>query len=353
MVNFSDLAKTRNIVSKSISPENFTGEKGKGGMATEGTGANAARDLGQGWKISPSVVIKAKTTFVAADVKAMGAIKHMWMTDSAKGNRKLILRIYWDGSETPSVEAPMCDFFASADYQSYAQLTSLPVCVNPKRGFNCYWEMPFFKGFKVTVENIANEDISLYYSIDYEEKQIPENSAYFHAQFRRVNPLPYKEVYTILDGVKGNGHYVGTYLFWGLNNNRWWGEGEVKFYIDGDKDFPTICGTGTEDYFGGSWNFDIGGRYQEFCTPYTGVAKIIRPDGLYNANTRFSMYRWHICDPVYFKEDLKVTVQALGWRDGGRYLPLMDDISSVAFWYQNTVCDNMPKMLTPDELEII
>lgn len=353
MINLSELTRKQNTVSKSISPENFTGEKGKGGMATEGTGANAARDLGQGWKISPSVAIEPHSTFVAADIKAMGAIKHIWMTDSAKNNRQLILRIYWDGSETPSVETPVCDFFASAEYQSYAQLTSLPVCVNPKRGFNCYWEMPFRKGFKVTVENICSEQIMLYYSIDYEEKEIGEDCVYFHAQFRRTNPLPYKEVYTILDGVKGNGHYVGTYLFWGLNNNRWWGEGEVKFYIDGDKEFPTICGTGTEDYFGGSWNFDIGGKYQEFCTPYTGVAKIIRPNGLYSANTRFSMYRWHICDPVYFKEDLKVTIQALGWRDGGRYLPLQDDISSVAFWYQDTVSTTMPKFPTADELEII
>ena len=353
MINFSDLTKKQNIVSKSISPENFTGEKGKGGMATEGTGANAARDLGQGWKISPSVAIEPNSTFVAADVKAMGAIKHMWMTDSAKNNRQLVLRIYWDGSETPSVEVPMCDFFASAEYQNYAQLTSLPVCVNPKRGFNCYWEMPFRTGFKVTVENLASEQIMLYYSIDYEEKEITEDALYFHAQFRRVNPLPYKQVYTILDGVKGAGQYVGTYLFWGLNNNRWWGEGEVKFYIDGDGEFPTICGTGTEDYFGGSWNFDIGGKYQEFCTPYTGVAKIIRPNGLYSANTRFSMYRWHLCDPVYFKEDLKVTIQALGWREGGRYLPLQDDISSVAFWYQDSISTTMPQLPDADGLEII
>ena len=353
MVDLSQLSRTQNIASRSISPENFSGEKGKGGMATEGTGAKAARGLGQGWKVSPSVVIKANSTFVCADVKAQGAIKHMWMTDSASCNRRLVLRIYWDGSEIPSVQAPMCDFFASAEYQNYAQLTSLPVCVNPKRGFNCYWDMPFFKGFKVTVENVSDEDIVLYYYIDYEEKTIPENSAYFHAQFRRVNPLPYKEVYTILDGVKGKGQYVGTYLFWGLNNNGWWGEGEVKFYIDGDGEFPTICGTGTEDYFGGSWNFDIGGKYQEFCTPYTGVSKIVRPNGLYGANTRFSMYRWHLCDPVYFNEDLRVTVQALGWRKDGRYLPLQDDISSVAFWYQNTICENMPNMLSADELEII
>ena len=185
--------------------------------------------------------------------------------------------------------------------------------------------------------------------------EIPDNSAYFHAQFRRVNPLPYKEVYTILDNVKGNGQYVGTYLFWGVNNTGWWGEGEIKFYLDGDEEFPTICGTGTEDYFCGSWNFDIGSGlgYQEFCTPYAGLAKVIRPDGLYNSQQRFSMYRWHIQDPIYFKEDIKVTIQALGWRDKRRFMPLKDDISSVAFWYQDTICTTFPEMLSEDELEII
>src|SRR5260370_353916 len=136
MGGLSRLSKAR---TRSISPENFTGEKGKGGMATEGTGATDARDLGRGWKISPSL-----------------------------------------------------------------QIPPGPV---------------------------------------------PEDAAYFHAQFRRVNPLPYKQAYTILDGVKGWGHYVGTYMAWGVRNNGWWGEGEIKFYLDGDAEFPTVAGTGTEDYF--------------------------------------------------------------------------------------------------------
>ena len=184
----------------------------------------------------------------------------------------------------------------------------------------------------------------VFYQIDYEEKEIPENSAYFHAQFRRVNPLPYKEVYTILDGVSGRGQYVGTYLFWGVHNNGWWGEGEIKFYLDGDKEYPTICGTGTEDYFCGSYNFDIGGKYQEFCSPYSGLAKVIRGDGLYHCQQRFSLYRWHICDPIYFEEDIRVTIQALGWRSDERYLPLQDDISSVAYWYQDTICTSFPQL---------
>jgi len=351
----SSISKTTNAISRSISPENFKGEKGKGGMATEGTCKDYARDLGQGWKISPSIVIPAGETFNIAEITGPGIIKHIWITDSCPKNRKLILRMYWDGSEQASVETPLGDFFACADLNNYKPVNSIPVCVNPKRAFNCYWEMPFYKNCKITLENIYNEDITVYYQIDYVLTEIPENSAYFHAQFRRVNPLPYKEVYTILDNVKGNGQYVGTYLFWGVNNTGWWGEGEIKFYLDGDEEFPTICGTGTEDYFCGSWNFDIGSGlgYQEFCTPYAGLAKVIRPDGLYNSQQRFSMYRWHIQDPIYFKEDIKVTIQALGWRDKRRFMPLKDDISSVAFWYQDTICTTFPEMLSEDELEII
>ena len=193
----------------------------------------------------------------------------------------------------------------------------------------------------------------VYYQVDYQLGELEEGLCYFHAQFRRVNPLPYKEVYTILDNVEGNGHYVGTYVFWGLNNNGWWGEGELKFYLDGDKEFPTICGTGTEDYFCGSYSFKSDGEYQEYCTPYCGVNKIIRPDGVYQANQRFSMYRWHITDPIMFKKDIKITMQALGWRSGKRYLPLQDDISSVAYWYQDSICNSFPKFPTLDELEII
>lgn len=347
------LSKMSEYESKSISAENFKGEKGKGGMAEHGTGENCARDLGKGWKVSPSVVIPAGKTFELANIEGSGIIKHIWITDSCPKNRMLVIRMYWDESDTPSVEVPLGDFFASAEHQNYAQLTSLPVCVNPKRAFNCYWDMPFYKKCRITIENLYAEEVTVYYQIDYLLGDVPEGHGYFHAQFRRVNPLPYKETYTILDNVEGNGHYVGTYMFWGVNNTGWWGEGEIKFYLDGDKEYPTICGTGTEDYFCGSWNFDIGGRYQEFCTPYAGLSKIIRPDGLYSSQQRFSLYRWHITDPIYFKKDIKVTIQALGWRSGLRYLPLQDDISSVAFWYQDSICKSFPKFPSADELEII
>ncbi len=347
------LSKLSSFETRSISAENFTGEKGKGGMATVGTGAEPARELGRGWKISPSVIVEPGKTFTLADYSGKGIIKHIWITDSCPENRKLVIRMYWDGSDTPSVEVPLGDFFACAEYQNYAQLTSLPVCVNPRKAFNCYWDMPFYKNFKITIENLHNENVTVYYQIDFIIGEIDNDLGYFHAQFRRSNPLGYMQDHVILDNVCGNGHYVGTYMFWGVNNNGWWGEGEIKFYLDGDKDFPTICGTGTEDYFCGSYNFDIGGKYQEYCTPYAGMPKVIRPDGLYNSNQRFSMYRWHITDPIYFKKDIRVTIQALGWRSERRYLPLQDDISSVAYWYQDSICKSFPEFPSKNDIEII
>ena len=215
--------------------------------------------------------------------------------------------------------------------------------------------MPFRKSCKITVTNIAPKAMTLYYQVTYALTDIPDDAAYFHAQFRRVNPLAYKQVYTILEGVKGEGHYVGTHLCWGVNSNGWWGEGEIKFFMDGDTEFPTICGTGTEDYFCGSYNFENQEthRYQEFTTPYTGLSMVARPDGLYQSQERFSLYRWHIMDPLRFQSDLRVTIQALGWRTDGTYLPLQDDVASVAFWYQAEPHAAFPALPAREALEII
>ncbi len=351
-LDLGSLSRLSHARTRSISPENFTGEKGKGGMATDGTGAKPARDLGQGWKISPSIKIKAGETVTLAEVDGPGAVEHMWMTITGHW-RFSILRAYWDGESTPSVECPIGDFFACGWGQA-AQISSLPVCVNPANAMNCYWEMPFRKKCRITLENIAADDVVLYYQITYALTEVPADAGYFHAQFRRVNPLPYKQVYTILDGVRGWGHYVGTYLAWGVNNNGWWGEGEVKFYLDGDKDFPTICGTGTEDYFCGSYGFENPRTklYQEYTTPYAGMPQVILPDGHYNSQQRFGLYRWHIMDPIRFEKDLRVTIQALGWRSGGRYLPLQDDIASVAYWYQNEPHAPFPPLPPKDYLEV-
>jgi hypothetical protein len=350
MGNLSRLSKAQTC---SISPENFSGEKGKGGMATEGTGAGCARDLGPGWKISPSVVIEPGETFELADIRGSGAIQQIWMTPT--GNwRFSILRIYWDDQEHPSVECPVGDFFACG-WGQYAQLSSLAVCINPGSAFNCYWEMPFRKRCRMTITNLAEEKMVLYYQINYTLTDVPEDAGYFHAQFRRVNPLPYKQVYTLLDGVRGQGHYVGTYMAWGVNNQGWWGEGEIKFYLDGDDAHPTICGTGTEDYFCGSYDFENKetGQYQEFTTPYAGLHQVLRPDGVYRSQMRFGMYRWHIADPIRFQEDVRVTIQALGWRSYRRYLPLQDDIASVAYWYQTLPTVPFPALPDRDSLEVI
>jgi hypothetical protein len=352
-MNMGNLSRLSRAKTRSISPENFSGEKGMGGMATEGTGADCARDLGLGWKISPSVVIRPGQVFTIADIEGPGAIQQIWMTPAGEW-RTNILRIYWDGQEQPSVECPVGDFFASG-WGKHAQLSSLAVCVNPGSAFNCYWEMPFRKHCLMTLTNGSERDMVLYYQVNYTLTDVPEDCAYFHARFNRVNPLPYKENYTILDGVKGHGHYVGTYMAWGVNNNGWWGEGEIKFYMDGDGEFPTICGTGTEDYFCGSYNFENQEthQYQAFTTPYAGLHQVIRPDGVYQSQTRFGMYRWHIADPIRFESDLKVTIQALGWRVGGKYLPLRDDIASVAFWYQSLPTLTFPELPCKDDLVVV
>ncbi len=351
-VDMSSLYRLSKAKTRSISPENFTGEKGKGGMATEGTGKESARDLGQKWKVSPSVKIEAGRTFTLAEIEGPGAIQHIWMTPT--GNwRFSILRFYWDGEKSPSIEAPVGDFFASG-LGRYGQVSSLAVAVNPGSAFNCYWVMPFRKSARITLENLDEKEMVLYYQVTYALGEVPPDAGYFHAQFRRSNPHASKQDYAILEGVRGQGHYVGTHLVWGVHNNGWWGEGEIKFFLDGDTEFPTICGTGTEDYFGGSYNFENQKtkQYQEFTTPYSGLSLVLRPDGLYQSQQRFSLYRWHIADPIRFDRDLKVTIQTLGWRSGGRYLPLQDDIASVAYWYQQEPHAAFPALPGKDALEL-
>jgi len=357
-MNIGNLYRLSNAQTRSISPENFTGEKGKGGMAkledkskpNVANASDAARDLGQGWKVNPYIRIQPGETFTIAEIEGSGAIQHIWMTPT--GNwRFSILRIYWDDETEPSVECPVGDFFGMG-WNEYAPLTSLAVCVNPGSAFNCYWSMPFRKKCRMTMENINDKDpMTLYYQIDYTLTDVPSDAGYFHAQFRRSNPNSTSD-YTIVDNIKGKGQYAGVYMAWGVNNNGWWGEGEIKFFMDGDNKFPTICGTGTEDYFCGSYNFDREGKYKEFCTPYAGLHQVIRPDGAYKAQQRFGLYRWHILDPIRFEKDLRITIQDLGWRHGGRYLPQQSEISSVCFWYQADPHTKFPKIPAWQQLEV-
>ncbi|HEX7014459.1 MAG TPA: glycoside hydrolase family 172 protein [Cyclobacteriaceae bacterium] len=359
-MSLGNLSRLSDARTRSISPENFTGEKGKGGMADpvkqkgQRNVANAAEEadeLGVGWKVNPFIIINPGETFTIAEMEGPGAIQHIWMTPT--GNWQFsIIRFYWDDETTPSIEVPVGAFFGMA-WNEYAHLNSLAVTVNPGSAFNCYWKMPFRKKCKITMENINPEEpMRLYYQVTYVLTDVGDDEGYLHAQYRRSNPNT-TSVHTILDGVKGKGHYVGTYMGVGVRNNGWWGEGEIKFYIDGDKDYATIVGTGTEDYFCGSYNFENRAtrQYQEFSTAYAGLHQVIRPDGMYRSQQRFGMYRWHIQDPIRFDKDLKVTIQDLGWRQGG-YLAQKSDVITVAFWYQREPHAPFPKLPGRKELEI-
>ena len=357
-LGMGNLFRISNAKSRSISPENFTGEKGKGGMADleEGIAAHAASELGRGWKVSPYLFIEPGQEYTLAEVEGEGAIQHIWMTPT--GNfRQSIIRFYWDGETQPSVEVPVGDFFAAGWQPALPRIKSLAVCVNPGSGLNCYWQMPFRKNFKVTMENRGSERMALYYQIDYTLTQIPADAGYFHAQFNRTHPVPKDKVYTIVDHIKGMGHYVGTYLARGTYDAGWWGEGEIKFYMDGDGDFPTICGTGEEDYFCGSYGYamhkgkDGVNHYENFDSPYSGF-HYFPDDPETSYQTKIGQYRWHILDPIRFESDLKVTIQSLGWKEKGLYNTLQDDMASVAFWYQQEPHNPFPELPPNDQLII-
>ena len=330
---------------RSVSPENPTGEKGRGGMAIPNPAdpdlpfSKAAADLGQGWKVRPFVKPKAGETVTIMDVSGPGVIQHIWMATASNwaGNgRASILRFYWDGEATPSIEAPMTDFFA-VGHDLFAPVNSLAVIVNHTSAVNCYWPMPFRKRARITFTNESENDLPLMtYQITYALTEIPENAGYFHAQWRRAVTDRLAPTYTILDGIRGEGRYVGTFLAWTQLSDGWFGEGEIKFYMDGDTKFPTINGTGTEDYFGGSYGFP-----QVYSTAYLG--NTLKHEGK-GGPPKWSLYRWHILDPINFRENLRVTIQALGWWPTRKYQPLADDIASVAYWYQREPHGEFPKL---------
>lgn len=351
-MGIQNLAKVTDGKSRSISAENNIGGKGTGGMASGGTGENAAKGMGKGWKISPSTFIQGNSRKNIAVIEDSGCIRHIWLATEPDKWRRLIIRMYWDDEITPSVETPLGDFFCNG-WGKYCQISAVPICVNPSGGFNCYFTMPFRKSARIEIENQDDNAVVLYYQVDYELCPIEEDMGYFHAQFRMSSPTE-NGIHTIVENIHGKGQYVGTYMAVQVNNNGWWGEGEVKFYLDGDREYPTICGTGTEDYFGGAWNFEYPkGTYSTFTTAYLGLPQVIRPDGLYIANTRFGMYRFHILDPIRFEKNLSVTIQDLGWRSNGRYLKQKSNITTVAYWYQKEPHCPYQELPDKDMLEII
>ena len=332
-------------VTRQISPENPTGARGGAchwdpdPQDPNLPHSGPALALGRGWKVRPFIRIKRGETAILADIAGPGCINHIFITSDLPEYRALVLRIAWDDESTPSVEVPLGDFFAMGHDAVPHQVTSLPVVVAPARGMNCYWQMPFRGRARITLENQGYQDANVVaYSILYTLRDVPDDAAYFHAQWRRSLTTRQYPEHVILDRVAGQGTYVGTYLAWTAFARGWWGEGEVKFYLDGDTEFPTLAGTGTEDYFGGAWGFGrdaVRGEVhdeQPYSAPFIGcpLAHITDTQG----PRAYSLYHWHILDSIGFSEDLRVTVQALGWWPGQTYEPRTDDVASVAFWYQ-------------------
>jgi len=311
--------------SRSISAENPDGKKG-GGAKAEPKGKGPARELGKGWKVRPCISLEPGTKTTLADIDGPGVIQHIWITVHPKFWSDLVIRVFWDDEQTPSVESPIGELFASG-HGIRTKVLSVPVAVNPAGGFNFYWPMPFRKRARIEVGHEGAEQTSgFFYQIDYALTDVPDSAGCFHAQYRRAMTTREHPEHTILDGIKGKGHYVGTYLAWTQFSDGWWGEGEVKFYIDGDGEHPTVCGTGTEDYFGGAWCFG-----DTYTGPFLGYPLWDRREGFV---PKHGLYRWHVMDPIRFESDLRVTVQALGWLPDGVYEPLTDDIASVGYWYQ-------------------
>jgi len=365
MNNFFGITHLQNARTRLITAENVYGEKARGGMAQlskepqaevakigqKWDGPNwCARELGEKWKVRPCITLDKKSTTTIMDIDGPAAITHIWITVDLKFYRDLIIRMYWDDEEFPSVEVPLGDFFCCG-WKSRINILSLPINVNPSGAMNSYFPMPFRKHGKITIENRNPENISgFFYAISCEDRVVDEDEVYFHAKFNRTNPLKYMDDYVIIDGIQGRGHYVGTHMCWQQNTEGWWGEGEIKAFIDGDGEYPSYCGTGTEDYFGGAWCFG-----DNYSAPFLGYHDL-KATGGRPTNTignRHNLYRFHLLDPIRFETDLKVTMQAIGWRSEGRYLPLQDDISSVAYWYQTHPHAKFAPLGDRDALEVI
>lgn len=347
------------VPTRQISAENPTGEKGAACRWEPNPAdpdlpfSGGSMHLGKGWKVRPFIKVAPHETVVLMDVQGSGSIREIFLTTDHRRLSELVVRMYWDGEENPSVECPLGAFFSMGHDDAHHGVQSLPVHVVPRAGLNCYWRMPFRRGAKITLTHEGDEAFGLVaYRILYKLHDVAPDAAFFHAQYRHAVTSRERPLYTILDGVRGKGSYVGTYLAWTALQSDWWGEGEVKFYLDGDTDQPTMADNGTEDYFGGSFGFspfnsdDCWNREQTFSGPYLGMP-LARLDAT-NSPRKYSLYRWHLEDSIGFSEDIRVEVQTLGLRDR-RYRPLSEDIASVAYWYQEEPHTAFPPLPNTEE----
>jgi hypothetical protein len=319
------------LESRSISFENPTGAPGQGGQT--------ASNLGVGRKGFPAKNIEAGETVVLCDIQEQGTIRHIWMTGGFKdfpiALRSMVIRAYWDGQEHPSIECPLGDFMGSAQaklhaYQSAVHSTGINAALN------IWLPMPFRKSAKITLSNEGERDITVFYQVDYTiGDRHPKELGSLHVCFRRENPTRLKKDFELLPLRSGKGCYLGTVLGIRTLEGNWWGEGEIKIYMDGDEEYPTICGTGSEDYVCLSY-----GMQQ---TPYLYHGCSWNQDGF------VSMYRWHLPDPIYWKEECRITIQQIGWSlekretTGHPLYERQDDWSSATFWYEPLPSDPLPE----------
>lgn len=336
---------TPGVRSHSINAENPTGAPGKA--------AHASSALGAGRKGCAFRPLPAGRTLTLAEIDGPGIIRHIWLTVADRTEagpfvlRDLILRAYWDDNPHPSIEVPLGDFFCNG-FATRALVTSVPIVVAPTGGMNCYFPMPFHRSARITLESQHPGDLEhVFYQVDYTTgDELPRDSSYFHAQWRRSNATtPRGCDHTILDGVEGTGTYVGTYIALASLERYWWGEGEVKFFVDSDTTLPSLCSTGLEDYAGGAWAFqdelrsDPQPEVLTFSAPYCGYPYTSAHDHTKAspfatpAAPMHGLYRWHLPDPIYFRSSLKVTLQQIGAWDFGLF-ERQDDIATTAYWYQ-------------------
>ncbi len=308
------------VESRSISHENRTGEKGAGGKA--------ASNLGVGRKGSPAVNIASGETLELCNIKGPGVIRHIWMTTRGEpiNLRSMVIRAYWDGQPHPSIECPLGDFMGIAHGRVVAYQSAVH-SVGERAGMSFWLPMPFAKGARLTMTNDGEKTSVLFYQIDYTvNDKLPTNFGRLHVLFRRENPTAIKKDFELLPQRKGRGRFVGSVIGIRPLSGNWWGEGEVKVYMDGDTDFPTICGTGSEDYVGLSWGIQQ--------TPFLYNGCSLNKDGY------VCMYRWHLPDPICWRTDCRVTIQQIGWK-GGLY-ERQDDWSCATFWYEPIPSGKLP-----------
>ena len=312
------------LLSRSICFENPTGAPGEGGKA--------ASNLGVGRKGSPAITLKTGQEVQLCDIEGPGTIRHIWMTTkrSPVNLRSLVIRTWWDDQTHPSIECPIGDFMGFA-HGKVTPYFSAVHSLGQNAGMNIWLPMPFTKRAKITLTNEGKENVPLFYQIDYTvQDKHPGDVGRLHALFRRENPTTTKQDFVLLPKRTGKGRYIGALI--GVRNmhpGQWWGEGEIKIYMDGDTEFPTICGTGSEDYVCLSYGM------QQTPYLYNGCSL--------NQNNFVSMYRWHLPDPVYWQEDCRITIQQIAWKNG--LAETEDDWSTATFWYEPVPSEPLPEML--------